>query len=93
MNSLKTVVLGAAAGLLALGGVTASAQSLIELDCDQCVDRDDIAQRTITTSKLKYGAVKEHKLGRDVRDRLDTIESRFEFVSVPGTVFLPVSPS
>ncbi len=69
MNSLKTVVLGAAAGLLALGGVAASAQSLIELDCDQCVDRDDIAQRAITTSKLKNGAVKEHKLGRDVRER------------------------
>jgi hypothetical protein len=92
MKAPTTGILAIAVALLTLGAATAHAQSLVELDCDKCVDRDDIAQRAITTAKLKNGAVREQKLGRDVRDRFDTIESRFDTVSVAGVAFQPATP-
>ena len=77
--------------LLATAGQEASAQALGDLECDGCVSQGDIARRAVGAGQLKNGAVRAKKLGRDVRDRLDTIESRFEYVAVSGAAMRPVS--
>ena len=87
-----TGVLAVTTVSLLLSSTVSFAQTTIDLDCEKCVDTGDIAQRTITTGKLKNGAVRENKLGRDVRDRLDGIDSRFEYVSFPGAVVRPDRP-
>lgn len=87
-----TLVSATAALSLLLASTITFAQTASDLDCEKCVETGDIAQRTITTGKLKNGSVRENKLGRDVRDRLDGIDSRFEYVSFPGAAARPSRP-
>jgi hypothetical protein len=75
-----------------LAGLPAPAAFAQELECDKCVNQSDIAQNAVSSGKLRNGSVRERKLGRDVRDRLDTIESRFDVVSVAGAAFTPATP-
>jgi hypothetical protein len=78
--------------LAGLAAPVAAAEVAGDLDCRRCVDQNDNAQKAITSGKLRNGAGGERKLGRDVRDRLDEIESRFDFVAVAGAAFQPARP-
>ena len=75
-----------------LAAPVAIAEVADDLECRKCVDQQDLAPRAVTSGKLRNGAVRERKLGRDVRDRLDTIESRTEFVAVAGAAFQAATP-
>ena len=86
---LTTAVACCIAGLATPAAVAEVAD---DLDCRKCVDQTDIAPRAVTSGKIRNGAVRERKLGRDVRDRLDTIESRTEFVAVAGAAFQAATP-
>lgn len=92
-NAANTLIAALACCLSGLAVPAANAHATGDLECTRCVDRTDIAQDAITSGKLKNGAVREGKLGYDVRSRLDTIESRFESVSVAGAAFQPAMPT
>ena len=68
--------------LAGLATPAAFADAAKDVDCRKCVNQSDIAPQAVTSGKLRNGAVREHHLGRDVRDRLDEIESRFDIVAV-----------
>ena len=94
-----------------------------DVDCTQCVDRQDLASKAVTSgklgsgavtnqklakdavttnkiknqsvsrSKIRAGAVTEGKLSQDLKNRLDTMDSRFQYVAVPGAVVRSSNPS
>lgn len=91
-SSHRALITAAACCLTGLTAPAATAQVADDLECRKCVDQTDIAPRAVTPGKIRDGAVHERKLGRDVRDRFDTIESRFDFVAVAGAAFQPATP-
>lgn len=92
ISSHHALIAAAAYCLACLVAPAATAQIAEDLECRKCVDPSDLAPRAVTSGKIGNGAVRERKLGRDVRDRLDTIESRFDFVAVAGAAFQPATP-
>lgn len=88
----RALISAVACCLTGLAAPAAVAENADDLECRKCVDQTDIAPRAVTSGKIRNGAIRERKLGRDVRDRLDTIESRFEFVAVAGAAFQSATP-
>jgi hypothetical protein len=77
---------------LVLAAPPVAAQTVGDLSCSGCVDKEDLARGAISTPKLKKGAVKWNKLGNDVRQRFDDLEAHFEYVSVAGAIVRPDRP-
>jgi hypothetical protein len=85
-------VFAALASALVLAASPVAAQSIDDLSCNGCVDKDDLAQGAISTPKLKNRSVKWQKLGNDVRQRFEDVQAHFEYVSITGATVRPDRP-
>ena len=101
MSNLNRIPIIGIALIVLLGlGAEVHAQTATDLDCNKCVERSEILEQAISSSKIKGGAVirskirdnsvNESKLSANLQDRLNEIEARtpiaFGFVDLDANI-------